>query len=81
MEQMANKVGETWVGGGVGVMSAMAGKCNAQRAAGLHRAQQGASCKAQLVLYAMRFRVETIGRDKDVPFEGCCGRVPAAGPG
>ena len=62
-------------------MSTMAGKCNPQRAAGLRSAQQGAFCKAQLVLFAMRFRVQTTARDKEVLSEGCCGRVPTVGPG
>ena len=69
---MAYRVSEV-----AGVVRAMAGKCNPQRVVGLHRAQQGAFCKAQRVLFAMRFRVHTIGRDQEVPSEGCCLRVPA----
>ena len=76
---MANRVGEIRQGrgGGAGVVSAMAGKCNPQRVVGLHQAQQGAFCKAQRVLFAMRFRVHTIGRNKEVTSEVCCLRIPA----
>ena len=58
----------------------MAGRCNPQRAARPHMARHGAFRNTQQMLFAMRFRAQTIVHDREVPSEGYCERVLAAGP-